>query len=287
VINFNESIKYLSIEWKIKMLYRKCLFFLILNIIGCDANYSYTPLSKKSFKIEIPRGSINYVTPVDWRVGRGGKRKTISKGIRLSLKLPVITKGDLEDIYKKVGSDAWLLRISRKGPEGGTKVLGNIYLPLTKGKARGSSRSLNFKRLKRAVFSIYYSAAAHSKRFENFPCPAFGHDKIIPKARIINATSKRPSKLSVHYRDSAGVSGKLKIIAFTTRINGGMKMAGNYIFELAFFNSARKVRKGPFVKFKEEIVIPQEAPVDIRSCSGFTPKGLPGEKRFRQFKFGR
>ena len=267
----------------------KTVLIICLSILlgSCDTNYSYMPINDKSFRINISRGSINHATPTDWRVGRRGKYKTLSKGFKISLKLPVISPSDLKDIHSKIKADSWVLKISRRGSEGRAKVLGNIRLPLTKGRVKSSSKNIHFKRLRRAVFSIYYSAAAHSKRFERFPCPAFGHNKLISKARVIDSSNTRPLKLKIHYRERAGVSGGLETIDFTTRVNAGMSMTGNYIFELAFYNSVYKNRIGPFMPFKEQVVVPQEDQVDVRSCAGFRPKGLPTDSQYREFKFGR
>ena len=117
--------------------------------------------------------------------------------------------------------------------------------------------------------------------------PSSTYNKFISQARVVDSSNTRPLKLKIHYRERAGVSGGLDKIDFTTRVNAGMSMTGNFIFELAFFNSVRKNRIGPFMPFKEQVVIPQEDQVDVRSCAGFKPKGLPTDSQYREFKFGR
>ena len=255
--------------------------------LGCSENYTYSPLSSHSFMIELPKGTIDKVKIIDWKVGRGSPLTRISKGILVSLNIPSISKKDLEDINKKTEIDSWIIRVSKISKTGNKRTLGHINLPLVQNNWRKSSTRKFFRDIKKTGFSIFYSAAAHSSRFENFSCPAFDHNKIIADFSIEKRKTSPTKKLLVQKGSEYPLTTKSEEIGFFTRLNGGAEMKGFYTFELAFYNAKRGRRQGSFIPFKESIKIPDEKAKHIKSCVGFKPTPLTKENKFRQFKFQR
>ncbi|MBG08298.1 MAG: hypothetical protein CME68_06035 [Halobacteriovoraceae bacterium] len=267
---------------------KKLIFTLVFfSFLGCTDNYIYSPLNSHSFMIELPKGTIDRVKVIDWKVGRGKYLNKISKGILVSLNIPSISKKDLEDINKKTEVDSWLIRVSKISRTGNTTTLGHITLPLVQKNWRKSSNKKFFRDIKKTGFSIFYSAAAHSSRFEKFSCPAFDHNKIISDFSIEKRKTTPTKKVLVQKGSRYPLTSKSEEIGFFTRLNGGIDMKGSYTFELAFYNAKRSRRQGSFMPFREFIKIPDEKAVNIKSCAGFKPTPLTEENKFRQFRFKR
>ena len=261
--------------------------FIPLLLLGCSENYTYSPLNSHSFMIDLPKGTIDRVKVVDWKVGRGKSLNKISKGILVSLNIPSLSKEHLKDINKKTEVDSWLIKVSKISSTGNKTILGHITLPLVQKNWRKSSNGKFFRDIKKTGFSIFYSAAAHSSRFEKFSCPAFEHNKIIPDVSIEERKTGSTKRILVQRGAKYPLTSKSEEIGFFTRLNGGMEMKGSYTFELAFYNSKRNRRQGSFMPFKEFIRIPDEKAKHIKSCVGFKPTPLTKENKFRQFKFKR
>ena len=255
--------------------------------LGCSENYTYYSLNSHSFMIDLPKGTIDRVKIIDWKVGRGSSLSKISKGILISLNLPSISKNHLKDINEKTEVDSWLIKVSKISRTGNKTTLGHITLPLVQKNWRKLSNKKFFRDIKKTGFSIFYSAAAHSSRFAKFSCPAFDHNKIITDISIEERKASSTKRILVEKGTKYPLTSKSEEIGFFTRLNGGVEMKGSYTFDLAFYNSKRGRRQGSFIPFKEFVKIPDEKSKHIKSCVGFKPTPLSEENKFRQFKFKR
>ncbi len=236
-----------------------------------------------------------YVTPTQlkivnhkdevWRVGPL-RRQTVSKGFRLDVTFPVFDREDLDDLIMKYGVNAWLIKIRRRSYYVNT-VLGYIYIPLV---VPGTQEKSKYRRhqIKQGAISVYYAAAALSKRFENFSCPAFEHNKYLDKVdleeRSFNIDSFYVGRQTDEY-----VEARVEKFSYSGNIlNGGQSLEGEYSIQVAMYNSQSKRRKSNFVELKDLFTITREKSEQISGCEGFEiPTKASDEVDKRQlFKFG-
>ena len=126
--------------------------FIPLLLLGCSENYTYSPLNSHSFMIDLPKGTIDRVKVVDWKVGRGKSLNKISKGILVSLNIPSLSKEHLKDINKKTEVDSWLIKVSKISRTGNKTILGHITLPLVQKNWRKSSNGKFFREIKKILY---------------------------------------------------------------------------------------------------------------------------------------
>ena len=124
---------------------------------------------------------------LDWKVGPGVKKVTVSKGFMIKVDLPQLSSSDKMLLYNEREVDSWLIRLVRYKRSGAFEPLGEIYAPLIRKKFRGGAT--NASSLRNVFFRIVYAAIAPAKRFESFVCPAFDHNLYIDEMNIEKSTN--------------------------------------------------------------------------------------------------
>lgn len=206
-------------------------------------------------------------TKIDkWKVGPL-RKQLVSKGVTNSIQFPQFDRESLDRLITDFGVNSWLVRVRRRAYSVNTTV-GYMYIPLV---VPGTQAENKFRRhqIKGGVFSLFYSAAAVSKRFENFECPAFNHDRLITEANI----SKSSDKNEVLYN---GVTDNVIVQAPVTEfnyagniLNAGETLVGDYDVDLALYNHKFKERKSNFVTLNSYVSVKRESRITINGCEGF------------------
>ena len=259
--------------------------FSVLLFTSCREYSPYQYLQSNSVAIGVNNLQIVKSKIIDWQVGIGSKN-LISKGVTITLTLPILQSQDLSDLLEKRGANAWLLRLSRDTAQG-RRVVGKIYVPLTS--ADNTRRtSLKISQLSPITIAVHYAAAAISQRFENFACPAFGHQRVISGVTISRPGTKSSDLIvsSISYHSSR--EGNIEKYSFRTPVlNGGETLQGSYLLEVAAYNYQEKRLKSNYSEYTQRLDIGPEMQRPLKGCSNFTiPPAPVEEKGLRQFKFG-
>lgn len=253
--------------------------------MGCDKKASFEKDQFNNIVIKSKHVFIERVDVEKWKVGPL-KRQEVSKGIRVGIKFPILSKSELTTLTEEKKVDSWLVRVKRRGNLG-SSTLGNFYVPLLHKGSGGSS--LRVKIIKRGYFYVYYAAAAMSKRFEFLNCPAFGHDKVLDGIRL-SPHLKQEKKFSVSGSSLGSIASKIEKFGYQQMIfNGGSDITGDYFVEMSLFNFKKKERKTSWIKLSEKVTVANEKTSPIKGCSGATippPPRNTGDP-FKKFKFGR
>lgn len=267
-------------------LFYRILFLssLILTIVSCTEKSGVTIRGEMSVVAAVGH-SIKDIDENIWKVGPLGKQR-VSKGFRVEISLPVLSIGHMQDIYKKHNMDSWILKAKQRSSYRG-QVIGYMYFPLlSPGQDKGSN--LRVTQLKRGIFSINFSAAAVSTRLRTLPCPAFKHEFRIDK---LNVVSEKPSGENIFISSTQAKRVVSKVERFTTRIilNGGASLRGDYMFELAAYNSRTKMRLSNWINIAGRAVVGSEIKKSIKGCENFkVPPAREGRSHpAARFKFGR
>lgn len=234
-----------------------CLFLLV----SCSKVYD---LEKKNGVYYLPDLSLKLSNPRDipWEVGR--KREvTISKGVRLSSSIPRISQKAQRTLYKLNGTDSWLIRLSRKA-RGTLFALEHFYINLN-----------NITRnTKDFTVNLYYHAAAVSKRFRLFHCPAFNHRYKVASLSLENRNEAIPSELFVRAVDKfRGRATRLRFAPMV--ISGGRNLKGIYQIDMALYNSKTKMRYSNWFPVQNYLAISGDRNVSVPSCLGIKEENTP------------
>lgn len=201
---------------------------------------------------------------LEWNVGVN-REKTLSQGFFFEIEVPKINKDHAKILMKKHGVDSWVYRISRIR-NGYHKPLGFILLP--------------FNRIKKATdeFSvhIYYTAAAASRRFRRFHCPAFNHRKKMKNLSLENK-DREISRMVVLANENL-YSNMMTLDHYPIIINGESSLVGDYVVEIALYNQSQKQLFSKFYPLSNSINIAQEEEVAITSCNGIKEEVTPLQK---------
>ena len=221
-----------------------------------------------------------------WRVGPL-RKQLVSKGIRVDLGFPVLDRDDLDNLLVEYGVNAWLIKVRRRSYSVNS-VLGYIYIPLV---VPGIQKKSKYRRhqIKQGAFSIYYSAAAISKRFENFECPAFEHNRYLDEVEI-DSRDISVDRLFTGRQTDEYVAAKVQKFSYSGNIlNGGASLVGEYSVQVAMYNSETKRRKSNFVELKEILRIVDEKTRSLSGCEGFEIpiKDLDEGNKIEQFKWNK
>lgn len=237
----------------------KLLIFFFL--LGCTKFYE---VEKKNgiYLVRQVYSEIDSAKDVDWKIGRK-REETISKGMRFSFTLPKIDDHGKTLLKKKYGIDSWVYRISREH-RGQTRILGFFYYPLSS--MTGSTKNY--------TLNLYYHAAAVSKRFRLFHCPAFNHRAVIGKIKI--ADRPLASAKDMFVREYSRIPAKVSRIHINPMIfSAGVSMVGTYYVDFAFYDSETKKRYSEWNKVDNTIVITQETSKNVSSCVGIKEEVNP------------
>ncbi len=206
-------------------------FFFIL--FSCN---EYAPIQNTPSGIFVTASQLkidNYVNEI-WRVGPL-KRQKVSKGFRLDITFPYLKRSDLDTLLKEYGVNAWLIKIRKRAYSVNT-VLGYLYIPLIIPGIQGKSKYRRHQ-IKQGAISVYYAAAAISKRFENFICPAFDHNKTLDDVEIDDRTISMDRFFAGRQTDTY-VAAKVEKFSYSgNTLNGGQSLEGEYTIQVAMYNS--------------------------------------------------
>jgi len=150
-------------------------FVLFINY-SCQKYSSYSVHSSGSSFVAIEDSFIVDVSVVKWSVGVLHK-DTISKGINLKIKMPIMDSSDVKEMVAAGKVDSWLLRV-RKMSYSGSSEIGYVKIPIII-PGRTSEMGFKIKQLYYVQLNIYYSSIAVSSRFESLQCPPIDQSKEI------------------------------------------------------------------------------------------------------------
>lgn len=245
---------------------RNILLIFSILIIGCTKVHD---LEKKNgiYYIKDIKTEIKEVKHINWDVGL--KREIeVSKGMRLSITVPIISDKVKNILHAKHGIDAWVYRFSRIR-RGRKDPLGFTYYHFN-----NISRST-----KAFMLNIYYHAASVSNHFRNFHCPAFDHRFYIPEINLIERQVNDDS--SVYVRSMPNVKAKVDKLGFMPLIfTAGRSMVGEYQIDYALYNTKTKQRYSSWLPVQNKVSIPQELHKSVASCTGIKEElnPLPSSK---------
>lgn len=242
------------------MIYKFSAILLII-LTSCTKDYG---LSNKNgiYFIQDLYSELDDAKEVDWSVGLN-REVDISKGIRFYVDVPKINDNAINTLQEKYGVNSWIFRFQKI--ERGTKRNLGLY-------------ALRFKNISRNTknFSVnlYYQAAAISKHFRNFHCPAFNHRYKVDNFGI----SPRPNSdtKDLYLRSIESVKSKVGELRFSPMIlPGGLKLKGQYIVDVALYNTTRKQRFSEWFAVNGILNIQVETARTVTSCNGIKEENNP------------
>jgi len=253
------------------------IIFFFLFSFGCR-DYSEFKIDEfNRVSIAFDDSGIENVSNIEWKVGPGFKQ-TVSKGVLVKIRFPLLEKDNITELDKR-NIDSWIVRVSKSNLNS-RQVIGYVYIPLRiTGTRVVTQRSQSF-------FNIYYAAASPSPRFENFMCPAFGHQKLIEnieleKGNVLN------SNLIVSTADSVAISATVeKFGVRPVSFNAGPSLVGEYMIEISAYNAKKQIRMSNFMEVPGVIKIKSETEVPIKGCLNAQIPEKIDQQDSSRFKFG-
>ncbi len=260
--------------------------FLLLFLLGCTKEYSVYNVTKRGNIFITPKScDLAEAKVMKWHIGSTFKQ-TVSKGFRIKIDFPILRKKDLINLAKEKKIDAWLITIT-KSTTTSDDVIGARYIPLVQ---PGNFAKGNFrvKQMKHGFLDIYYAAAALSKRFENFRCPAFNHSFIIDKLRLNNRT-RSLSKILVSPMERRRASGGVKSFGYLPSVlNGGVQLEGTYSVKIALYNTKTKTTESSTLELPTTVSVISERTRSIKGCADFViPKKEKDVNKIKQFNWNK
>lgn len=260
------------------------LFLFFLLFISCTKNAEIS-FKGKNFYLTVDSVKIADIKAERWAVGPLRKQE-VSKGIVVTIDFPEIDRESLDKLVQEFGVNSWLVRVRKRAFSVNT-IVGHIYIPLI---IPGTQSDNKYRRhqLKRGAISLYYPAAAVSKRFEHFSCPAFNHDRLV-KGVEIEAGSGTPDKLYNSVVDRAYIQAPVVEFNYSGNIlNAGESIIGEYEIDLALYNNKLKERITNFTTLNEVVIVKDETRVNINGCEGFQiPAKEEDVDKVKLFRWGK
>lgn len=237
------------------------LTMLILSSYSCTKVHDVKKKNGIYYLDEI-EAEITQAKQISWNVGLK-KEVEVSKGLRLSVSVPVVTDKSKTVLYNKYGIDSWIYRISRRR-KGRSDALGYVFYHFN-----------NITRSTKAfTLNIYYHAAAVSERFRHFHCPAFEHRFYLPDVSLSSRNVTLEN--SVYAKTMPRIQPKVYRLGFTPLIfSAGRSMLGEYHVDLALYNSKTKQRYSGWFPVGKEIKITEEIKRTVASCIGIKEENNP------------
>ena len=211
---------------------------------------------------------------IDWQVGPL-HRKTVTKGISFRVNFPRIPRDYFSRLITDYKIDSWIVDVRRR-TSGSTKSLQRFYVPIVNDTslALGGS-SYKVRPRKDIIARIYYADAAVSKRFEEFHCPALGHNLVI---RDVDLLRRRPFGRSITIASKRGKPFNQKIHQYAgsrSVVNGGKSLTGEYSASIAFYNYKDRKIMSNFHDLKNVVRASSETHSVVQGCANFR---IPAEK---------
>lgn len=248
------------------MLRKFFILFGILSLTFSCSKKSEIKFTENAFYINPKETGISGVKIEKWRVGPLRKQE-LSKGVTAYISFPQLKREDLERLISEFGIDSWLVKVKKRSFSVNT-TLGYLYIPLIVPGTQGRNKNRRHQ-IKKGTFSVYYSAAAISKRFENFECPAFSHDRYVDKVSI-DGRAVTLDQLFAGPLEETYIGAKVTEYSYSGNIlNGGQSIEGEYTVEIALYNHKDKKKKSNFIELVEAMNITSERRRAISGCEGF------------------
>ena len=225
----------------------------------------------KSYEVKTQNGidygaslyaEVEDIVEVPWKVGL--KREIeISKGVRFYISVPKMSEGSIELLKKKYGVDSWLYRF-RRIRRGSSSTLDHFFI--------------NFDNITRSTknlsVSLFYQAAAISKQFRFFHCPAFDHRYQLGSFGIDPRSDADENDLYI--RPQGKLRAHTRRFRFSPMIlAGGLNLTGKYVTEIAFYNSRKKEIFSKWHPVNGIVNIQSEIKRNVASCIGIKEENNP------------
>ncbi len=233
----------------------------LLLLVSCT---KYHELKKKSgvYYLTDVYNEIQQAKNVEWEVGRK-REATISKGIRLNTSISNLSDEAKSYLYKKYGIDSWIIRLSRER-RGYAQGIGYFFINLSNMSRTSKDYTIN----------LYYHAAAVSKRFRLFHCPAFKHRYDITSFDLEDRLGVE--KGDIYIRPVKRFPGKVTPLRFAPMIiSGGRSLLGKYFIDMALYNTKTKLLYSEWVPVDKTLIIRQEVARSVASCLGVVEEEHP------------
>ena len=237
------------------------LIFIIPVFISCTKRYDVKYENGIHYAEDV-YSEIERVYEVPWKVGL--KRESeVSQGLRFFTSVPLLTDNAKKILVSKYGVDSWVYRF-RRIRRGSTQSLGHFYVMF-------QNITRNTKNLS---VSLFYQAAAVSKKFRFFHCPAFNHRYKI--ASFSNKSRPDAKKKNLFLRSIETIKARTTRFKFAPMIMpGGISLIGKYVIEMAFYNSRTKQRYSEWFPVDGVISVDQETAKVVGSCAGIKEEVSP------------
>ncbi len=258
----------------------KSIFLALLLTLSACSRGTKVISTPESTTIEVEESGITEATDIPWNVGRPERDAQVSKGMRLEIRLPDLSNSELKSLHSDFGMDSWVIKVNRV-QSGNRQLIGYFYVPLVYQKADG----ISLRSVTSGVIQILYNDAAPSKRFSEFPCPAFGHSYRIGDTTLDTSEESTVTATKGRKRPLNAKIDKLEFGALG--FNGGKSLQGIYWTEIALFDSARGETLSDFSPLGGKLAINSEKSVAIKGCSDFAIPKRDEDGGVNEFKFGR
>lgn len=230
-------------------------YFIFLSLLFSCTKYHKVEEGNGIFLIKDLKPEIQSYKIVDWQIGKS-KDATVSQGFRFVTTTPKIEKEGLEKLHKKYGIDGYIFRVLKLS-KGKLTPIGHVYMAF-----RNMTRTTESFTL-----TVYYAAAAISKQFRSFRCPAFNHRLIIADSDLNMGTRSTP--VNTFIKPVERVRTKVSKLAFVPQsFNGGLELYGKYYIDVALYSTAKKHRYSSWIPVDGEIDISDERAIKVSSCLG-------------------
>lgn len=196
-----------------------------------------------------------------WEVGLNKEQK-VSRGVRLEIETPKLSKLSAKKLTQRHGIDHWIYRFV-KHENGSSRVLGYVRIGL----------AVNNQVIESFTANLAYHAASVSMDFRRFRCPAFNH-----RLRItdLNTVAREIVQDKILVRQTQNIRASVHEISFSPIVfSTGSKMRGRYEIDFALYNSSDKTTYSPWIALASSIAVVQEVPVNVESCKGIKEEERP------------
>lgn len=242
-------------------MHKLVIFSLIFMLGACTKVHEVKKKNGIYYLSEI-ESEITQLKHITWEVGLE-REVEISKGIRVSVSVPVISDRTKNILYNKHGIDSWIYRFSRKR-KGRSDALGYVFYHFN-----------NITRSTKAfTLNIYYHAATVSERFRRFHCPAFEHRAYLPEISL----EKKDTifKDNIFVKTMPKIKSRVDRLGFTPLIfSAGRSMLGDYQVDMALYNTKTKQRFSGWLPVGKEIRVNAERKKEVASCAGIKEEDNP------------
>lgn len=265
-----------------KLVLLSLITFGVEMITSCTKEYSSYQQDPKYGSITItPKNSkLTKVKQIVWKVGPLFKQ-SVSKGFLMELSFPQLENSDFKHLLSSNKINSWLVEIEKETIMGNESI-GFVQIPIYATTKRAKT-IYNYRQIKSGFIRVLYHAAIPSSRFENFQCPAFGHDYILEGPGMIE--KKRPTEKlvvsPVYERELTQTVEPFSLVPIA--LSGGTTLTGKYIAKIALYDGPNKTIRSNFLQLENEIVINKESHKKITGCENFEipPKPEEIKKNFK------